>query len=89
MKSTNNKGAAMDTIIVDQFNVGTKRVEIVRHDESERGIPEGYPFAYYLFEAGKDSNFDGNVGWDTADGARQAATDHLDFLAAYDAKESR
>jgi hypothetical protein len=89
MKSTNNKGAAMIEMTVDQFDVGTKRVVIVRHDESERGIPEGYPFAYYLYEIGEDCNYEGNVGWDTADGARQAALDAIEWMAAFDAKESR
>lgn len=79
----------MDTMIVEQFNVGTKRVEIVRHDESERGIPEGYPFAFYLYEIGEDCNYEGNVGWDTADGARQAAIEAIEWVAAFDAKESR
>ena len=89
MKSTNNKGAAMIQMTVDQFDVATKRVVIIRHDESDETVPDGFPFGYAIYDIGEDLPYEANIGWDTADGARQAAVDVIDWIAVLDAKESR
>ena len=79
-------------ITVDEFDLLGKRAVIVRFSELESTTPDGFPFGYWLYDRDEDGKlddlpYDGNLGWDTADGARQTAIDHIEWVAAYEAKQ--
>ena len=79
-------------ITVDEFDFAHKRVVIIRYSELDDWVPDGFPFGYCLYDRSEDGKlsdlpYEGNAGWDTADGARQAAVDCIEWVAAYEAKQ--
>ena len=80
------------SITVDEFDLVDKHVVIVRYSELDDTTPDGFPFGYCLYDRDEDGRwndlpYEGNIGWDTADGARQAAIDCIEWIATYVAEQ--